>query len=290
MLSGFAKSLSASAAALVAVLALGSCGGDGERDPPSEPPAELLATALANPAQSGVSQIQLDLGIEGDSLLSGPSSVELSGPFALDQAGGLPRFDLALDAGVAGFGIDGELISTGDDAFVVFFGENYRVGPERVAAVQEQLRSPAATGLRIDRWFEGPRYAGAEEVAGTETERIEGTLNGAAAARDLSALARALGAPALVEALGAGARSGPVEAWVAFDDKTIRRIRLQFPFTVPPQQRAEASGITGGTVSLDAEISDVGSDSAIEPPPGGGFQPIEDLLEQLGDLASLGGL
>ncbi len=284
------------AALAVSVLALApalwGCGG-GEREAPSEPPAELLREAVANPAQSGEAAIGLDLVLEGDSLLAGASEADLQGPFALDEAGGLPSFDLALDAQVAGFGVDGELVSTGEDAYVVFFGENYRVGAARVAELERGLRAareeggPPSLALEVDGWFEDPQYAGTEEVAGTETERIEGTLDSRAAAQDLSGLMAALGAPQLLRELASGARDGPVEAWVAYDDHTIRRFRAQFPFAVPAARRAAVGDISGGAVTLDAEISDVGAEVSVEPPAGGGFQPIEDLTDRLESLAGL---
>ena len=65
---------------------------------------------------------------------------------------------------------------------------------------------------------------------------------------------------------------------------------MQFPFTVPPDQLALTRGIESGTVTIDAEISDVGADVTIGVPEGGGFQPIEDLTGRLESLASLGGL
>lgn len=286
------RSLLLAAAVAALAPALASCGGDDEREAPSEPPAELLRAAVADPVQSGVARIELDLALEGDSLLEGATSVDAEGPFALDSAGGLPSFDLAVDAEVAGFGLDSDLVSTGDDAFVVFFGENYRVGAERVAEAEAALgpAGDAAAGLDVAAWFEDPGYAGGEEVAGTATERVEGTLDAAAAAEGIGSLAEALGAPALIEALAAGARPGPIEAWVAYDDGTIRRLRTSFPFSVPPAQRARTSGVLAGTVSLDAEISDAGAEVTIGPPAGGGFQPVEQLISRLRDLASLGGL
>jgi hypothetical protein len=282
--------------AAAGALALGACGGGGDPETPSEPPEELLRTAIENPAQSGESRVVFDTQLEGDSLLAGEVGATLDGPFALDEAGGLPSFDLALDGEAAGFGVDGELVSTGDDAFVVFFGENYRVGTARVASIEQQLASAGAgggaagLGLDVASWFEQPRYAGTEEVAGTETERIEGTLDSAAAAADLGALASSLGAPPLLEALAAGAGPGPIEAWVAYDDKTIRRLRVQFPFTVPPAQRESALGVDSGAVTFEAEISDVGAEVSVEPPPGGGFQPVEELIARLQSLASLAGV
>ena len=274
--------------ALAASLVLGSCGEGHEA--PSEPPAELLRKAVANPASSGEAEIELDANLEGETLLAGATGANLDGPFALAD-GGLAEFDLAYEAEVAGFGVDGELVSTGDDAFVVFFGENYRVGQKRVAQIEAQLGARGGgLGLDLVSWFRDPRYAGEEEVAGTATERIEATLDGAAAGRDIGALATALGAPPLLDAIAAGAGEGPAEAWVAYEDDTIRRVRIQFPFTVPPAQRAAARGITGGVVDLEAAISDAGAEGEVEPPPGGGFQPIEQLTRRLADLASLGGL
>ena len=289
---GASRPLALAALALAAGAAISGCGD--ERGAPEQPPAELLRTAAADPARSGEAQVDLELRLDGSSLLAGVTRVHLDGPFELADDRGLPSFGFALEAEVAGFGVDGELVSTGDDAFVVFFGENYRVGPERVAAIESQLAAAtgggAGLGLDIADWFEQPRYAGEEEVAGAEAERIEATLRTEAVARDLSGLAGAIGAPAIVEALAAGAEPGPIEAWVAFDDSTVRRLRTQFPFTVPVAQRSSTQGITGGVVSLDAEISEVGAEVEIEPPPGGGFQPIEQLARRLRDLASLGGL
>lgn len=269
--------------ALLALLASG-CGSDEEpREPPDKPPAALLAQAVADPAASGVATIQLDLELEGDSRLAGPQALSLHGPFALDPAGGRPSFDFVLDADVAGFGVDGEVVSTGDDAYVVFFGENYRVGRERVAAVETPR-------LRVDRWLRDPRYAGADDVAGTDTERIEGTLDTAALARDLAVLGDALGAPGLADVVALRGGSTPAAAWVALEDETIRRVSAEVAFTVPPAERAGAFGITGGSVGLDAQISSVGSEQQIEPPAGGGFQPIEDLIERIGSLAGLAGI
>ena len=161
---------------------------------------------------------------------------------------------------------------------------------EADAALSAGAGGGGGIGLDVAAWFREPSYAGSEEVGGADTEKVEGVLDAPVAAADLSELARAVGAPPFLSALAEGAGSGPVEAWVAYDDKTIRRLRAQFPFTVPPDQLALTRGIEAGTVSIDAEISDVGTEVSIEPPAGGGFQPIEDLTRRLESLASLGGL
>lgn len=282
------------AATLLGALALVSCGGGDEDQPtPTEPPAELLAQAAANPATSGDAAIDIDLDLQGDTPLAGGAGFEATGPFDLGDGSGLPAFELDGEGSVAGFGLDTDLISTGEDVFVIFFGENYRVGEEQVAqaeaALAEVSGGAGGIGLDVAGWFRDPAYAGSEEVGGTDTERIEGVLDAQAAAEDLSELARAVGAPFLT-GLAEGAGSGPVEAWVAYEDDTIRRLRVQFPFKVPPDQLALTRGVESGTVAIDTEISDVGADVTIGVPAGGGFQPITDLTSRIESLASLGGL
>ena len=96
---------------------------------------------------------------------------EATGPFDLGDGDGLPAFDLDGEAQAAGFGLDTDVISTGDDAFVVFFGENYRVGAERVAEAEAALAGAAGGGggfgLDVAGWFRDPAYAGSEEVGGS---------------------------------------------------------------------------------------------------------------------------
>lgn len=274
-------------AAGLALAALAGCGGGEDPDPPSEPPAELLSAAVANPVESGESSIYFDLELEGSSILAGNAFAKLDGPFRAASDGGLPSFDLALDGEAAGFGVDGQLVSTGEDAFVVFFGENYRVGSENVSEVESRLPAGGTLGLRFDQWFTDPRYADSEQVGGTETQRIEAGLDSGAVAEQLGTLAREAGAPALLTALAEGAGPGVAEAWVAFDDQTIRRIRVQFPFTVSPELAGTTAGIESGAVSLDVAVSDVGADVEIEQPAGGGFNPIEQLISRIRTLAGL---
>ncbi len=275
--------------ALLAGLLIG-CGGP---ETPSEPPEELLREAAENAPSSGEAAIAVEAELEGDSLLAGDARLELEGPFERPAGGEAPRFDLALDAELAGLGVDGALISTGDDAFVVFFGESYRLGEERFAQLERRLRAAAARGedfgLDPIGWLEGPRYAGEDEVGGVATERIEATVRGDLVLRDLAELATGVGGLPALDALR-GVGGGAAEVWVAYEDRTIRRLRLRFPFTVPAGLRALTGGVSGGALTMDAEVSNLGAEVEIEPPAGGGFQPIDQLLRRLGDLASLGGL
>lgn len=286
--SSAARSVVASLATALTVLAA-SCGGGDDPEAPEDPPESLLRQAAANPPRSGDAAIGVDLALEGDSLLAGSSALGLDGPFSLDPDGGLPEFDFGMDAELAGFGVDGSLVSTGEDAFVVFFGENYRVGPERTAELENQVATALAAnggGLMFDEWIRDARYEDVEEVGGVEAVRIAGVADREAAIRDLAALAGAVGLPSGVLRT-ARVAGGPAEAWVGLEDRVLRRIRVQLAFEVPAALRARAGEISAGTLALDAEVSDVGAEVTVEPPPGGGFQPIEDLIDRIRSLAGL---
>ena len=116
-------------------------------------------------------------------------------------------------------------------------------------------------------------------------------LDAQAASAGSSAISRGRSAlPRSLRAFADGVGAGPGEAWVAYEDRRSGGSGLQFPFIVPPGSGRAARGVESGTVTIDAEISDVGADVTIGVPEGGGFQPIEDLTDRLESLASLGGL
>ena len=247
-----------------------------------------------NPVESGEAQIELDMTLQGQSLLAGPADVALDGPFALGRRAACrastspstPRSPAS--ESTAPWSPPATTPSSSSSARTTASEPTAWLRSRRGWPPPAGWRAASASTSRA-----GSRTRptpGRRKSGGAETERIEGTLRSEAVAKDLTALAGAVGAPGLVRGLAAGVESGPVEASVAFDDDTIRRLRAQFPFTVPVAQRASTSGITGGVVDLRAEVSDVGSEVEIEPPSGGGFQPIEDLIGRLRDLASLGGL
>ena len=275
----------------LALAALAASCGDSDPQPPDEPPGALLREAAANPPASGRAKIAVDALLAGDSLISGPAALRLEGPYALDPVGDLPSFEFAMDAEVAGFGVDGSLVSTGDDAFVVFFGENYRVGVGRTAELERRLRGATpggdgGLGLRFDDWIRDPEYGEVEDVGGTDAVRVSGLTDPDAAFGSLIGLADQLGVPAGPLTVSE-VSSGPADAWIALEDRMLRRIRIQLEWAIPPSMRSQAGGVAGGALTLDAEVSDVGAEVTVEPPPGGGFQPIEDLTDRISGLIGL---
>jgi hypothetical protein len=207
----------------------------------------MLDRAFDRLPGSGQAAIELEAQLPQDP--SERVAARFQGPFVAGS--GIPSFDLEGEAEAGGFGAELSLVSTGDDAFVVFFGENYRVGPDRVAALGQ-----LASGLDPRGWFGPADHAGTEEVEGTDCHRVEAPLERGRVAADLNRIG--------IGAVVGGLERGRIEACVGVDDGMIRGLELS----------SEA-------LALDLTLSDLGEEQTIEPPPGGGFQSIEELLERI---------
>jgi len=210
----------------------------------------MLDRAFQRLPESGVASIGLEAHRFQDP--SDTVGAQLDGPFSRGVGGEIPSFALEGEAEAQGFGVELSLVSTGDDAYVVFFGENYRVGRERVSAVARQSIDPRA-------WLGRGEHVGTDKVDGVDTYVIEAPLT-----EQVSDDLGRLGAAPL--GLG-GPLEGTAQVWVGADDGIIRRLEL-----------------ASDALDLDLRLSDLGEPHTIEPPPGGGFQPIDDLLERIPGL------
>jgi hypothetical protein len=243
--------------ALSLALAVGSCGGeDGE---PRRVDAEaLLDSTFSRPVSSAVTRIELVAGASSVPALPAPVRLTLDGPYVGGGGVRVPSADWELEAEVAGFGVDGELVSTGENVYLSVFGDNYQLGPSAVEARREALADP---GLDPRSWFGPATYEGDEEIEGTETARIDAPLRAAALRADLEELGARLGLPSPRATAG----SGTIQAWIGIDDGIIRKLRID----------------AGEELTADVVLTEVGEPQEITIPAGGGFKPIGDLLSSL---------
>jgi hypothetical protein len=248
---------------VVAALCVGlgvGCGGN-EEEPRQVDAEALLDSAFSRPVSSAVVSIELVAGAESVPSLSVPVSVSLDGPYVSGGGVRVPSADWELEAEVAGFGVDGELVSTGDNIYLSVFGDNYQVGRAAVEARRQALSDP---GLDPRSWFGPASYEGDEEVEGTATARIDAPLRGDPLAADLDELGGRLSLPPVGPPIG----RGTIQAWIGIDDGILRELRID----------------AGEDLAVDVVLSQVGEPQEITIPAGGGFKPIGDLLASLQEL------
>ena len=115
-------------------LAVGACGGGddngggGEAASSSTDVNQLLTDTFSGSKEIKSGNVDLKIAIEaqgGDSQLSGPVNVTLSGPFQSQGGGALPEFDLQASVEGGGQNLKAGVTSTGDKGFVSFQGTDY---------------------------------------------------------------------------------------------------------------------------------------------------------------------
>ena len=277
----------------------GACGGGGDEDAQT-----VLDKAFSTPIESANVALDLKLSGEGSAQLEDPVQVKLTGPYKNNGAKKLPSLDWDLSIGAAGQTFTAGVIATGDNAFVDFQGTAYEVGEETIGALNTQLeqqtdgeqdRSLKALGIDPANWVRDPKTESDEEVAGTDTTHVTGSVDVARLLEDLNKTAKQAG-----EVQGGAVSEIPEEQrkqiaeavkdpkfdiYVGKDDDILRRLSVDLGFEVPEDQREAAQGLQNGNVSFTVEFSDIGSDPEITAP--ADAKPIADLLTQFGGL--LGG-
>ena len=283
--------------AVVAVLAIAAAGCGQEEDP-----AALLQAAFDTPIESATTTVTARANLRGSSPQTAqPLGLRISGPYKRNAENQLPSLDFQVSASQGPGALNARLVTVPDNAFVVFQNTAYEVGRQRVAqglrqGQQQRKVTLAELGVKPATWVVDPQMRGESDVAGEGTTQVSGRLDLARMLRDVNRIQQ--------EQARRGISPGPqqeiteqqiaevvravqqptMDVFVAGDD-TIRRLVVNAPFTLPPQQRQ--AGIDGGTVNVTTELADVGGDQEVKPPPNP--RPIEELLAQFG-LGGGGGL
>ena len=258
----------------------GGGGGGGEGGPDRAQgltPAQLLAQS--SDALAAAHSFRIGLKAAGDISLTNPPSgpaALLNGPLELSGEGPVEPPDKAsidISLKVAGLPLQVNLTRVGGEVFLGALGQDFKIAlpPEQVALLDLGALYPTLVG-----WTSDPADAGRENIDGTDTAKVTGTVDAAKALADLGPL---LGAETISAADAQKAvRTGTVEFWIGTQDLLPRRIHLVL--------QGDGSGIssTVGAVDLDltADLSAFGDPVDITAPTGA-----KDL--DLNDLGSLVG-
>ena len=262
------------AATAAGALAVTACGAE---------EASVVKTAFEQDIKSANVTVDLSMKAQGRQ-----TSIKLAGPFQSNGENKLPSVDWKLNVtGAMPKPIDAQVISTGDDAFVVYGGETYQVGKENIAKLK---LSGAGGGMQsadlgklltqMRDWF--PETSGTQdaELDGEPVTRISGKLDLSEALKDMKEMAKQPGASGF-EGL---------EELSSKDLKEVEKVVSDPNFTIDVGKsdgklRRIAASMTmnadgeKGALELSVKLADVDKPVDIQAPSGG--RPIEELMQKL---------
>jgi hypothetical protein len=131
------------------------------------------------------------------------------------------KASLDVKLGLSGLPLQGNVTRVDDDVYVSFLGQDFALDlpPEQVALLDLGALYPT-----LVEWAKAPVAAGAEEIDGASTVKVEADLD---AARALTSLAPVLGVSGVTPARAAAAlRTGRFEAWIGTEDLLPRRVHV----------------------------------------------------------------
>ncbi|MDA0180137.1 hypothetical protein OJ997_07510 [Solirubrobacter phytolaccae] len=242
-----------------------------------------MKSAFEQDIKSANVTVDLSIKAEGQE-----TKLQLAGPYQSNGENKLPSVDWKLNLTGAGMPkpIAGQIISTGDDAFVVYGGETYQVGKENIAKLK---LSGAGGGMesadvgklltQMQDWF--PETSGTQdaELDGEPVTRISGKLDLSAALEGMKELAKQPGASGFEG----------IEELSNKDLKEVEKVISDPNFTIDVGKsdgklRRIAANMTinadgeKGAVAFSVKLGDVDKPVDIQAPSGG--RPIEELMQK----------
>jgi hypothetical protein len=244
-----------------------ACGSDEPLQPASASTdaSQLLRDTLANSAE-------LKSGVLSASLrATGEETSRVSGPFASEGKGKLPRF--AFD--VRAQGVHAGLTWTGEKGFITLDNTPYELSDlivRQVQAALEQAGSAAkqAGPLAIDvsGWLKNPRNEGLAQVGDAQTIKLTGTVDKAKVLAGVESLVKqfgSFGVPAhrlsqqeRQEYLNA-VRSMAVQVYTGASDRILRRLVVDTTVKDPDSEKT-------GRFVVDLTLTKVNQDQTIAAP------------------------
>jgi hypothetical protein len=291
---------------LVLAVALGAsvlaaCGGGSSSDVKS-----TLDKAFSTPIKTARIDLEVTLQLDGVKSVNGPVKLSVQGPYESGGNQTIPKADWDIAASASGQNFSAGFISTGDNAWVGFQGQNYEVGTQAVAQINQQIKQAAGKnknkglsqfGIDPRNWLKDAKDEGTDKVAGVQTKHVSAALDVGRFLDDLNAVVKKAGGTT-----GAAAQITPeqkkqvqdvvknprFDVYVGQSDNVIRRLSADLSFTVPSAKQTQLGGLKSGTLSFSIEFADVGKPQKITVPQNA--KPLAQLTSQLGGLGSvLGG-
>jgi hypothetical protein len=294
------------------LLAAGCGGSSGGGDAST---AQLLKDTFSGgkPVKSGKLDVSLGFQAQGLPTLTGPVALKLSGPFASQGAGKLPKFDFDLELAAGGQTVQAGAVSLGDNGYLKFGGHAYVVGKTlfdefKTGYEKSQQQSKSkdagpsfkALGVSPATWLKDARQVGKAQVGGTTTFHITSGVDVPRFLADVNRLlskAKNLGGsttqsvpqgltPQVQSIIERSVKRTQVDVYTGESDHTLRRLTLSVSLVVPKDAQKAAGGLKSGELRFDLQIADLNSDQTIDAP--ANPRPLTELQQALGVLQGAG--
>ena len=264
---------------------------------------DTLDKAFSTPIKSARIDLEVTLKLDGIKELKGPVKLSVQGPYESGGSKTIPKADWDIAASAAGQNFTAGFISTGDNAWVGFQGQNYEIGKEAVAQINTQIAQAAGKndskglsefGIDPRHWLKDAKDEGSEKVAGADTNHVSATLDVSRFLDDLNKIVQKAGGttgasaqitPAQKKQIEEIVKNPRFDVYAGKDDNVIRRLSADLSFTVPSDKQAQVGGLKSGTLSFSIEFADVGKPQTISAPESA--KPLSELTSQLGGLGSI---
>ena len=164
------------------VVGLAACGSSGN----DQNAKDLINKAFKQQIKSANVDLNVQATLNGLPTVGGPISIKLSGPYQNNGKGKLPSLDWKLAFSGAGRTFSAGVITTGDNAFINFRGQNYEVGTQSVQKLNQQLatqrkqrgnQSLQSLGINPNDWVQDAKNEGDSTVAGVQTTHLSGKVD-----------------------------------------------------------------------------------------------------------------
>jgi hypothetical protein len=285
---------------LLVVAFLAACGSGGGS---SKDATSLVNTAFRQPIKSADVSFNLQVQVDGVPALENPVSLKFAGPYQSNGSKQLPSMDLNATIVGGGQSVPFGLTSTGDNFFVKVQGTSYEVGKQQVAQINQQLQSHSGTGNKTSlselgihplSWLSNAKMEGDSTVGGTSVSHVSASLDVSKLLNDLNQLAAKAPTNSVAGAkppqlsdkqkqeIERAIKDPHIDVYVAKSDKTVRRLATTLEFEISKDQQKNFNGVTGGTIQISIEFSNVGTPKKIVAP--ANAKPISDLGAQLNAL------
>ncbi len=266
---------------------------------------------------SGNVSLSLDLKLDGIKQLDGkPVSLSLSGPFS--RSGHEISTDLTAVVSAADSSATIGLDSVDGKSYLGLGGTFYDLTQGTstipIEGATSLGSSPAggsgasgalgALGIDLRSWITDPVELPQTTVGGVTTDHLRAQIDVANVLGDVSKMIGGAGATgasgssassnvtSLLPLLESAITTAQVDIYTGVADHIVRRADLDIAFTVPQIAAGAIDGLTGGSLSLSATLTDVNQPQTITAPTG--VQPASKLLNgvfalesKFGSLASL---